>query len=476
MMEVKGERKNVMIRRKIWAALLVFMTAGGAWAGEPEDIGSLSVAARDLADRALKDIPAGTLRDYHTHIVGMGTSGPGVWVNPKGLSWAHPVERLKTLVYLNASGVTDEARADNQYIERLTRLIRRSPSHGKHYILAFDYNHAPGCVRNEGKSAFYVDNDYVVKLAAANPDIFIPAVSVHPYRADAVDRLGYWAERGVRMVKWLPNSMGVNACDRRLKAYYCALKRNGMVLNTHTGEERAAAVGDGDQALGNPLLLRYPLDLGVKVIAAHSASLGTNQDLDKTGETTGNFQLFMRLMDDPLYKDNLFGDISATTQYNRVRFEDNRESGPLLELLRRPDLHGRLVNGSDYPLPAINWLVHLGKLEDMGLIGGAEADHLREIYNVNPLLFDLVLKRTVRDPDTGKGFPATMFTANPAFGDERTPDENAASFTPSPEPGRCPVDLLPTFGQVWALCSRGQSGPKHRDKCDADSTPTDRHD
>src|SRR3990167_7484148 len=170
-----------MIRRKISAAIIVLMTAGGGWADDPEKI--LSVGARDLVEQALKDIPTGALRDYHTHIIGTGTGGPGVWVNPRGLSWLHPIERIRTLIYLNASGVADEARADGQYIERLARLIRNSPGHGKNYIMAFDYNHAPGCVKNEDGSAFYVADDYVVKSALENPDIFIPAVSVHPYRA-----------------------------------------------------------------------------------------------------------------------------------------------------------------------------------------------------------------------------------------------------------------------------------------------------
>ena len=28
----------------------------------------------------------------------------------------------------------------------------------------------------------YTPNDYIIKLAAENPDIFVPAVSIHPYR------------------------------------------------------------------------------------------------------------------------------------------------------------------------------------------------------------------------------------------------------------------------------------------------------
>ena len=70
-------------------------------------------------------------------------------------------------------------------------------------------------------------------------------------------------------------------------------------------------------------------------------------------------------------------------------------------MLARTDLHGRLVNGSDYPLPAINLLVRTGKLESLGLVTAADRALLNEIDRHNPLAFDFAIKRTVRAQGTG---------------------------------------------------------------------------
>jgi hypothetical protein len=162
-----------------------------------------------------------------------------------------------------------------------------------------------------------------------------------------------------------------------------------MTLLTHAGEEKAVDAEE-DQKYGNPLLLRYPLSLGVKVIIAHCASLGTNIDLESPEKkVVDNFDLFMRLMDDPKYKANLFADISAVIQFNR-------DKKVLETLLTRQDLHSRLVQGSDYPLPAVNIVIRLGRLVEFGFITSKEQIILQEIYDYNPLLFEFTVKRTIR--------------------------------------------------------------------------------
>ena len=448
---------------------------GGAWTPNPGNIeDELSPAAQALVDRAFEDVPDGGLRDYHTHILGMGTNGADTWVNPKTRTWAHPIERFKALVFLSGSGVTDEREADRQYLERLKELIGNLPKGGKHFILAMDFRYDSDCRPDKENSTFYVANRRVVDLAVSGADIFVPAISVNPHRPGAVKELRKWARQGVGMVKWLPNSQGINACDERLEEYYCALKNNDMVLLTHVGDEMAVEAGGG-QAFGNPLLFRYPLDLGVKVVMAHVGSLGENADLDgkDPASKAGNFDLFVRLMEEPTYQDNLFGEISATTQFNRLGFDDAARkpgSGPLLELLRRPPLHSRLVNGSDYPLPAVNTTVHLQKLIDMRMLGAGEADGLREIYAYNPLLFDYVLKRTLGDPESGQRLPVGVFTGAQAFGREwpaegiRNRDSDKKEEIT--DQGRClkprPFDLE----QARALCGRPAAAPTRlADRC-----------
>jgi predicted TIM-barrel fold metal-dependent hydrolase len=211
------------------------------------------------------------------------------------------------------------------------------------------------------------------------------------------------------MVKWLPNAMGIDPSDAACDPFYTKMKELGLVLLSHGGEEKAVEAKE-DQRLGNPLLLRRALDHGVRTVVAHCASLGENEDLDDPGRgRVHNFRLFLRLVEDRRYEGLVFGDISAMTQYNRI-------GEPLTTVIGRADLHDRLVNGSDYPLPAINVLIRTKPLLRAGYIDAEERASLREIYRFNPLLFDFVLKRCLKLPGTDRRLPASVFQSNPALG------------------------------------------------------------
>ena len=261
---------------------------------------------------------------------------------------------------------------------------------------------------NLEKTEFYVPNEYVFKVAEQHPDKFVPNISVNPYRPDAIAELEKWAKRGARIVKWLPNAMGINPSDPQCDPFYQKMKELDLILLSHGGEEKAVEAEE-DQKLGNPLLLRRALDHGVKVIVAHCAGLGTNEDLEsKDRQQRDNFDLFLRLMDEKRYEGLVFGEISAMTQFNRI-------GKPLQTVLNREDLHERLVNGSDYPLPAVNILIRTRPLVKHGHLTRSEGECLREIYDYNPLLFDFVLKRTLKRPGTSKILPAALFMTNPAL-------------------------------------------------------------
>jgi mannonate dehydratase len=113
-------------------------------------------------------------------------------------------------------------------------------------------------------------------------------------------------------------------------------------------------------------------------------------------------------MDEPKYLGLVFGEISAMLQFNRMPV-------PFATLLTRQDLHPRLVNGSDYPLPAINALIHTRSLANDGFITADERQALNEIYDYNPLLFDFVLKRTARHPQTKQKLATSVFMENPGL-------------------------------------------------------------
>lgn len=381
----------------------------GAFNQQPEELNSkISTKAGDLIKRAFADIDPARLLDYHTHMAGLGEGSADAFINPRMRSWRHPFHHLKFKVYVSAGAITDLARADEQMIERLVRLIRNIEGHGKHRLLAFDKNYQRDGTPNLEKTEFYVSNDYVFRLAESYGDVFEPVLSVHPYRQDALAELERGAKRGARMVKWLPNAMSIDPSDELCDPFYRKMKELDLILLSHGGEEKAVEAEE-DQKLGNPLLLRRALDHGVKVIVAHCAGLGENEDLDdKLRRRLPNFDLFLRLTSEKCYEGLLFADISAMTQYNR-------SGTPLKTILERADLHERLVNGSDYPLPAVNFLIRTSTLVKQGYITSDERALINEVYDFNPLLFDFVLKRTIKLPGTARRLPERIFMTNPAL-------------------------------------------------------------
>jgi mannonate dehydratase len=50
-----------------------------------------------------------------------------------------------------------------------------------------------------------------------------------------------------------------------------------------------------------------------------------------------------------------------------------------------------------------------------GFITAEERQSLNEIYDYNPLLFDFVLKRTMRHPETKQKLATSVFMENPGL-------------------------------------------------------------
>lgn len=384
-------------------AVVALRVAVGSPSDRPEDLSVLSPGARALVEAAIADFRADPAFDHHVHTVGTGENGSGARISPRFLSWAHPKQHVQFLAYQRAFGIDDVARAESQSAAHFLRLARAAGV-SRYAAMAFDAFHRPDGTVDEEDTEFYVPNEHVEALAKANADLLVAVASIHPYRADAVAELERCAATGTRIVKWLPNAMGMDPADPRCDAFYAAMKRLDMTLLSHAGEEQAVE-SETTQEYGNPLRLRRALDAGVRVYFGHCASRGEGVDLDDSvGKRVDNFELFLRVMDDPRYVGRAYGEISALTQ-------TGRSGRPLVTMLARTDLHERLVNGSDWPLPAIDALFRTGELAGAGYLTQDEASALDEIWAVNPLLFDLVLKRTVKHPTTGTRFPASVFRA-----------------------------------------------------------------
>ena len=76
---------------------------------------------------------------------------------------------------------------------------------------------------------------------------------------------------------------------------------------------------------------------------AHSGRKGENPD--ESGRPRSNFRLFLKMMTEDRYKGLLFGDLSGLT------IRDGTTLDHLAVIMGEPALQGRMVNGSDYPLP-----------------------------------------------------------------------------------------------------------------------------
>ncbi|MEW5741258.1 MAG: amidohydrolase family protein [Myxococcota bacterium] len=401
-------------RRTLLAGGAAALSSGCYRLARPPPLeGPLSRDARTLINTAWAGLDSNLVLDTHVHVVGLGTGGTGCWVNPSLQAPAtHPINALRFDIYKQAAGVTDETIGDQQYVETLLSRMRRQLIHGRALILAFDQTYTEDGTPRPELTEFYTPNEYVVRLARENPDCFVACASIHPYRKDAVEALERAVDGGAVAVKWLPNAMYIDPSSPRCDAFYEALARLRVPLLTHAGEEKAVEAEEA-QRFGNPLHLRRPLDAGVTVIVAHCASLGQNPDLDAP-EVDGqrpwvdNFELFSRLMDEPKYAGRLYGEVSAMLQANRV-------GRPLSTVLTRTDWHSRLLNGSDYPLPAITVLVQTRVLKDQGFLTSAQRDALNELDAHNPLLFDFVSKRTVavRDRNGVHRLPLEVFTGRP---------------------------------------------------------------
>ncbi|MGA0611376.1 amidohydrolase family protein [Caldimonas sp. KR1-144] len=384
--------------------------AGGLFTGlaaQETEAPALGSAARALVHEALHGLDATQLWDAHAHLLGTGDSGSGCRVHPAMQQWWHPLEWTRRRAILAASGVAPEAASvDRAFVERLNTLAADFPVGARWLLFAFERAHDDAGRPRDAWSTFHVPNVYAAAVARSAPQRFGWVASVHPYRDDALEALNAALADGAMAVKWLPSAMNINPLDARCRPYYARLARTGVPLVVHCGEEKAVP-GAHREAFGNPLLMRAPLEAGVRVVVAHAASLGEALDTDRrSAPAVPAFSLFARLMDEPAWRDRLLADVSAVLQVNR-------SAAVARTLLRRDDWHARLLHGSDHPLPGVTALVSPLQLAARGLIDAADIAPLREIRARNPLLFDLVLKRRVRDG--AAGFAPAVFATSRHF-------------------------------------------------------------
>ncbi len=369
--------------------------------GLPDDI-----LENPLMQQIWQGIDTKQVWDSHVHLVGTGDSQSNkensVWFNANMESYWHPILKIQKKFYINGSCAAN-GNIDQSAVERMAQLTAEMPIGFKLMLFAFDWFHDLNGKPNQAHSIFHISNEYAAKIASEHSEYFEWVASIHPYREDAVEALEQVKAQGARAIKWLPQGMGIDPANARCDAFYAACARLDIPIICHTGRESAVQGGNQDDA--NPLKLRRALDAGVRIVLAHCASDGEDIDYDNNNRKIKSFDLFLRLMEAPQYKDLLFGEISAITLMNHA--------WTIQPLLQRTDLHSRLLNGSDYPLPAILPIVSLKQLVGKNLLDESHVNFLKAIRLYNPILFDFALKRLLRYESNI--FPTSVFETKKFF-------------------------------------------------------------
>jgi len=307
--------------------------------------------------------------DAHVHLLGTGAGGTACWLRRRR---SH---RTLERVMLREIGlrVEDlEGDFDRLYVDRLLALVREAGL--KHILLlaqeiVYDEDGKP----RPDEATSYVPNDYVLALARRHPE-FVPAVSIHPARPDALEELEKCLAGGAAVMKCLPMCQNIDPALPRYRRFWERMAEAGLPLLAHTGGERVLPVVRPD--LADPRVLAAPLAIGVTVIAAHCGTVG--------GSRRGMLPEFLDML---AKHPRLYGDVSAIAFPGKVRCVRRVLALGVVE---------RILHGSDFPVPVQPFWAWAG-----GAIALRDWWRFRRMRN--PFARDIAWKRAA-------GFPDAVFT------------------------------------------------------------------
>jgi hypothetical protein len=322
--------KERLIRYSMWAALLLSSLLICRWllfVGPVQKPATFSTGEQFM--------------DMHAHIAGIGAGDSGCFVS------SDIKDSFKFDVYLRAFGITrkDLEREGDQILARkISESISASRLVDSTVILAMD-----GIVTKDGqldrkRTEIYVPNEFVYQMIQKYSNLRFGA-SVNPYRPDALERLEKVASQGALLIKWIPPIQLIDPADEGIRPFYEKMKELNLALLSHTGNERTFTFSVDEY--GDPRRLKLPLEVGVKVIAAHVGTTGSTEGLT-------NVEHLMRMF--PVYP-NLYADISTLTQINKMPY--------FRQVFTDKRALDRYMYGSDFPLintPLVSPLYFLHRL------------------------------------------------------------------------------------------------------------------
>jgi predicted TIM-barrel fold metal-dependent hydrolase len=311
-------------------------------------------------------VPRELTIDVHSHLVGMDEKAHGCVVHERmrkkistrgildliGARWGDPTEEI-----------------DRKYLDLLRRQLDAAPSLDRLVLFAMDGVYKEDGTLDRERTSLMVPNDYAFSVAAKHEKIRIGA-SVNPFRRDALEELERVAKAGAVLVKWLPTAQAIDPAHPRCEPFYAKMKGLGLPLLSHVGTE--FALPSQEPRFGTLERLEAAMKSGVKVIVPHAG------DFKVFGDRR-DFERFARLIE---RYPNVVMDNSALALIHRRR--------RLVRLLERTDLTGRVLHGSDFPLPSHAWAFALR-------LGWKKARAIQRIPSL--LEKEVVLKRELGVPD-----------------------------------------------------------------------------
>ncbi len=192
-------------------------------------------------------------------------------------------------------------------------------------------------------SDMYTSNSFVRDLCRRHPQRFLFGASVHPYRPNAVACVEEIFAAGACLLKWIPLHQNINLADPRTRAVLRTCAELGLPVLVHCGDEFTLTTQRPEHRSVRPLLtalreLRHAGNMPCTIVP-HAAT-----PVSPFGDRDSHHALLEALggefADAPLY-----ADIAALTTWVKTGF--------LRQLVRRQELHRKLLFGSDFPVPPL---------------------------------------------------------------------------------------------------------------------------
>ncbi len=230
------------------------------------------------------------------------------------------------------------------YVEALAGTIRESRYLAKACVFGVDSRlDKRGREIHRDKTVCATTAD-VLKIAEKHPQQFIPFFSVNPRRADALDLIDEYVDKGCRGAKFLQNYWRIDLNNEQLIPYYEKIRHCKIPLIIHIGSEYSV---DSERRFEGTDMLDLPLACGVTVVAAHMGLGRINHRLlpwRNLSKDPHHFdEDYFLLLEKLRHHEKLYADISGILTPLRAR--------ALRHLSKQADIHGKLLFGTDYPVP-----------------------------------------------------------------------------------------------------------------------------